>query len=127
MSPNLASYVINHYGYLMSKPEKRAYSHLVGTIKATAGRSDLQAQQEVKKHESFSRFISNDPEVLGLTSDGYELFVERAAKRILAEHPDAIFFNYCPRCHELARTPNAQQCRFCGFDWHPVIQTTREN
>ena len=24
----------------------------------------------------------------------------------------------CPQCGKLARTPQAKQCRHCGFDWH---------
>jgi hypothetical protein len=127
MNSTLTNYLIKYYGYLMSELEKRAYSHLAGTMKATKGRSDLHAQQEARRHESFSRLLCDDPDVLRLTAGGYESFAEQIAQRILAEHREKILLNLCPRCHELARTPEAQQCRFCGFDWHPVNQTTREN
>jgi hypothetical protein len=119
MSSNQASYAINYYGHLMTKPEKRAYSQLAGTMKATMGRSGLQAQREARSDGKFSRWLCNDPEILRLTRDGYESFVQRTADRILAESREKVFLNCCPRCHELARTPKAQQCRFCGFDWHP--------
>lgn len=121
MISNQTSYVINYYGYLMSKPEKRAYSHLAGTMKATMGRSDLQAQNQARSHESFGRWLCNDAELLRLTRDGYESFVERTAERILAEHKEKVFLNYCPRCRQLARTPKAKQCRFCGNDWHDSV------
>lgn len=91
MNSNQTSYVINYYGYLMSKSEKRAYSHLVGTMKATMGRSDLQAQREARSHEGFGRLLCNDAEVLRLTRDGYESFVERTAERILAESREKVF------------------------------------
>ena len=42
------------------------------------------------------------------------------AKRIMAEAPDKIFFNYCPKCDQLARTPYARQCRHCGHSWHDI-------
>lgn len=38
------------------------------------------------------------------------------AQYVLAESRDKIFFNYCPACGKLARTPLARQCR-CGHSW----------
>jgi hypothetical protein len=53
-----------------------------------------------------------------LTKDGFEAFVTCTADRILAAHRDDVIINRCPQCDELARTPRAKQCRFCGHDWH---------
>jgi hypothetical protein len=39
------------------------------------------------------------------------------AERLLKE-PGHELLNYCPKCHGLARTPYAKQCRHCGYDWH---------
>jgi ribosomal protein L40E len=49
-----------------------------------------------------------------------ELEKEKAklAEIILRDFPDKILFNNCPRCGKLARTPQAKQCRHCGYDWH---------
>jgi hypothetical protein len=102
----------------MTEVERRAHRHLMSTMKATLGRSDAGEQEEARRHTVHSRWLSDDPEVLQLTSDGVQGFAERTANRLLAEQRDAVFLNYCPRCHELARTPKAQQCRFCGHDWH---------
>jgi len=50
--------------------------------------------------------------------NGIDHFRLSTAERILKEDRDKIYFNNCPKCDELARTPDAKQCRFCGYDWH---------
>lgn len=127
MNPRLASYVIKHYAKFMTQRERRAHLHLMGTMKATGGRSDVVAQQDVKREKGQRPWLSDDPEVLRLASEGMESFADRTATRILEDHRDAIFLNYCSRCGELTRTPTARQCRFCGHDWHSltVMQSSR--
>lgn len=41
----------------------------------------------------------------------------RIATLLLKNYSHNIFFNNCTNCGKLARTPNAKQCRFCGYDW----------
>jgi len=118
MDPNLAAYVIAYYGHFMNEQEHAALRHLMATEKATHGGSDRSAQEEARSSKTFSGLLSRDPAVLELACDGSEAFKERAAGRILAEHGDEIFLNYCPRCGVLAKTPDARQRRFCRHDWH---------
>jgi hypothetical protein len=114
-----AGYVIQYYKHLMTMQERLAHRHLIGTAKATHGRTDAAAQSEVANTSHPPRdLLSNDPEVLQLASDGIDAFMVRTAQRILDEHSDEIDFNYCPRCGALAKTPKARQCRFCYHDWH---------
>ena len=113
----VAHYVVRFQGHLMTGAERRAQSHLFATMKATMGRSDIAAQREAHNSKLHSRSLSDEPDVLRLTSDGYEAFEVRTAKRILQECGDKVLLNCCPRCRELARTPTAKQCRFCGYDW----------
>lgn len=42
---------------------------------------------------------------------------EKIAERILRNHRNEVI-NNCPKCGKLARTPKAQQCRYCQYDWH---------
>lgn len=51
-------------------------------------------------------------------ADGPEAFRRRVRDRILTEHAPDVFVNRCPRCARVVRTPQAQQCFWCGFDWH---------
>jgi hypothetical protein len=94
-------------------------SFLMGTAKATHGRTDAAAQLEVRNRSHFARgLLSNDPDLLKLASEGVDAFVMRTAQRILDQHPKEILFNYCPQCGALAKTPKARQCHFCRHDWH---------
>ena len=45
-------------------------------------------------------------------------FTEESIARILREHPDEVRVNRCPQCHRIVASPNAQQCFWCGNDWH---------
>ena len=114
----IAYYVVRWYDHLMTPVERRAQMHLWAAIKATRGRSDAEAQREARKSIVFSRSLSDDADVLRLADAGYEAFVERTAARILDERRSEVFFNRCPKCGGLARTPTARQCRFCAHDWH---------
>ncbi|MDJ1504224.1 hypothetical protein [Xanthocytophaga agilis] len=60
----------------------------------------------------------NIRQVNALMKDGYDAFIQNWIKRIVTEELDKIHFNCCIRCGRLTRTPLAQQCRFCGYDWH---------
>jgi hypothetical protein len=113
----VARYVVRFYYYLMTDVELRTQGHLFVTMKATQGRSDRAAQAEARKSRLSSE-LSDEPVVLQLARDGHNEFVMRTAARILRDSGDKVFFNYCPRCGELARTPTAKQCRYCRNDWH---------
>lgn len=69
----------------MTKEEHLAHRHLVGTAKAMRGLTDVASRTEARKNASpvYRDMLSNDPDVLGLTSEGLDAFVERVAQRIL--------------------------------------------
>jgi hypothetical protein len=114
----VARYVVRFHDHLLTDVERRTQRHLFATMKATKGRSDRAAQVEAQKSKALSKLLSDEPEVLQLARDGHREFEMRTAARLLADFGDQVFFNYCPRCGKLARTPTAKQCRYCGNDWH---------
>ncbi|MBO9691416.1 hypothetical protein [Chryseobacterium sp.] len=63
-------------------------------------------------------WINSAPEVTKLLEHGYETFEQNVVTRIMRETPERVFLNTCPKCHKLARTPQAKQCRYCGYSWH---------
>lgn len=63
-------------------------------------------------------WINSDPEITRLLELGYEVFEQNVFTRIMVEVPQKVFFNNCPKCNKLARTPYAKQCRHCGYSWH---------
>jgi DNA-binding winged helix-turn-helix (wHTH) protein len=117
LTADVAHYVVHYHANLMNAAENQAQAHLSATMKAT-GRSDKAAQLEAQKSAAYSCYLSKDPAVLRLANDGYEVFVETTATRILEEYSERLKLNRCPSCARVARTPTARQCRFCGCDWH---------
>ena len=132
MMNDLEAYVIHFFAYdLMTAIEQKVHKHLLSAQPLTEAEQRLcdgiaweQAKGRVMDEEFTSYLrkrhsgLSDDPEVLRLADGGFEVFYERTAKRILSADRDKIFINNCPSCGELARTPKAMQCRFCGHDWH---------
>ena len=118
VNPKVAYYVVRFHADLMTDAEWKAQRHLFATMKATMGRSDETAQREAKNNLIHSRMLSTEPNVLSLANDGYQHFQLTTAARILRDSAAKVFFNRCPACGELARTPSAKQCRYCGHDWH---------
>jgi ribosomal protein L40E len=126
----LESYVIRFLSNLMNETEQRAHEHLLSAMPLNQAEQRLKdgiAWEEAKGNvvpddvksyfaRRYSR-LSNDREVLRLTSGGLDAFLQRRAKRIQADDRDKIVLNDCPRCGALARTPQALQCRRCGRDW----------
>ena len=118
MDPELKLYIMIYYRDLMTANERQAEEHLVAQdwIRKCAG--DPGSLQSVP--EMFRGGLSDNAEVLRLASGGHEQLQEAIATRILSDCRSQIVINLCPACQILARTPKARQCRFCGFDWHPV-------
>ena len=78
------------------------------------------AKHEYAQASTYERFgiDPNDPIVQATLKEGHEVFRRRVAERILNEPPDQVFINRCPTCSKITRTPKAQQCLWCGHDWH---------
>jgi hypothetical protein len=55
----IALYVFWHYPQFMNDVERRAHRHLSGAMKATHGRSDIEAQSEARTHRAFADWLSN--------------------------------------------------------------------
>ena len=117
LNPQLAYYIIRFHSELMTNAERQAQRHLFATMKATKGRGDEAAQREAQNHP-LSNMLSAEPNVLSLAKAGYEQIQLTTAARILRDSAHKVFFNCCPACGELALTPSAKQCRYCGHDWH---------
>lgn len=105
----LARYVLQFYLHLMTPTEQKALRAVFLIAKAAAGHDTK---------DLWRRQIGNDFAVLDLLADGVETFRRRTASRLLREHPNAIFVNRCARCNCVVATPKAQQCLWCGYDWH---------
>lgn len=113
MDRETINYIIRYFGKLMTRDEALALNHHMYTLKSS--------ESEHIRNVMIKRgWINSDPEVIKLLEHGYEVFEQNVVTRILAETPEKVFFNNCPKCNKLARTPYAKQCRHCGYSWHDV-------
>lgn len=69
------------------------------------------------KYHNQEQELSKDKNVLKLLENGYEHFKNSVVTRIWNEHKDELELNLCPKCNKIARTPWAEQCRFCLYSW----------
>jgi hypothetical protein len=59
----------------------------------------------------------------GLSTAFHAVFKEFRAnilKKVLEAHGASIVICRCCRCNRILKSRNAQQCLWCGYDWHPA-------
>ena len=112
------NYIFSYYSRFMTLEEAAAWKHST-TLSKFQSITDERHQWMLEKG-----WLSYKKEVLKLLNDGYEQFTINTAERILRDNPNKIYFNNCPNCGKLARTPQAKQCRFCGHSWHKQVVAT---
>jgi uncharacterized C2H2 Zn-finger protein len=108
----LTTYVWNHYWRFFTPVEAKAGWAVHAEAKARVGSPRI-AEAIWKRHN-----LAEDPAVMEALTDGVEAFRRRTAKRVLSDHDSEVFVNRCPKCNRVVRTPKAQQCLWCGHDWH---------
>jgi len=108
MSPEEVYYILEHCTELIL-PEEQTALVLLRLSEEEKDRSFWKLDLKYGKVDNTA--------VKQMASLGNEQLRSTIADRILKEHGERIL-NYCPRCRRLARTPQAQQCRYCGYDWH---------
>ncbi len=126
MNSETAGYIIQFFPRLMTEAEVDALRHSNSMFKLLSP-EDYDSIESYKASVKFFKarnLITEDHEILSLLNNGREEFYIKTATRILQETPHKIFFNHCPKCNQLARTPYARQCRHCGHSWHDTIKAT---
>ena len=109
----LTRYVWNHCVQFMTDLELRAGRAISGREQAAFAKSPVHAELIRQKYGEM-----NDADINAALSDGAEAFRLRVRNRILSEHETGAFVHRCPSCKRVLRTPKAQQCFWCGLDWH---------
>lgn len=119
MDTHKIDYILGYFGHFMTKDEALAFRHYSSTYKLKHSQNKDKTRNQTRKKMFYERgWLSKEPNILSLLANGIDEFREKTAMRILKEHEKEIYFNNCPECGSLARTPKAKQCRFCKHDWH---------
>jgi hypothetical protein len=121
-----ANYIIQYFPTLLTEEEKDALRHSNSMFKLLEPEdyNSIEAYNKKAKWFNEHNLITNDQKTLSLLNEGRELFFIKTAERIVKDSKDKIFFNYCPKCKQLARTPYAKQCKHCGHNWHSTIKAS---
>lgn len=113
MESELEQYIIAHCRKYFLKEESQALLQLSLTAEGRlSSEKSAVADWKVEKMYGFTNPKANE-----LVALGGEAATQRIAQRVYDQHKNEII-NLCPSCGKLARTPNSQQCRHCGHDWH---------
>ena len=101
-----------------------SYRNLLTPLESLADRA---VHAEIKAQNASPRMAAwlrdrwggeNDPAVVAAIKDGPAAFRDRVRDRMLRECAEQITINRCPKCSRVVATPKAQQCLWCGADWH---------
>lgn len=117
MDKETATYIITYFSNLLTSAERMAIKHTNSTYKLENSTSDNTTLKRIYKEKGW---LTSDQSVLDLLKNGYDNFELNVANRIIDQNADKVFFNNCPKCNKLARTPYARQCRHCGHSWHDL-------
>ena len=117
MHNETAQYIIKYFSNLLTSAEGMAIKHTSSMFKLEHSSSE---NPNLKKIYRENGWLTSDQSVLDLLKDGYDNFELNVANRIMAQNPEKVYFNNCPKCNKLARTPYARQCRHCGHNWHKL-------
>ena len=108
----LTDYIWHNYAHLRTDLETRAGNAAIAERKAQAASGQIANVLRNKWG------IASDPRFAELLKDGLDEFRRRVRDRILADSADEVVINRCARCQCIVATPRAQQCLWCGHNWH---------
>lgn len=105
-----AYYIVNYFSRLLSVNETAALRHYNAMFKIGTPDTYKSTEQYEARLQWYRdcNSISENPEVLRLLDDGLPQFYINAASRIIEQTPNKVYFNYCHKCYQLARTPYAR-------------------
>ncbi|MBC9909036.1 hypothetical protein [Chitinophaga varians] len=117
MHPDTVQYILKYYSTLMESKIGLIVDCTLRIYKYKKLRESYQTNDTLTRHYREAGWITENETVQTLLEDGIDKFELEVAMRIQYRYGDKIFFNRCPQCDRLARTPQACQCRYCGHRW----------
>ncbi len=120
MDIEIARYIITWYSSLLTLEEAAALKHKDSIFKllTAADMESTEAYEARKQLLQKQGWVSGNPKVLSMVEKENDRMIIEMATDVLARSGDKVYFNRCPKCGSLARTPKAKQCRACFHSWH---------
>ena len=112
-------YLKNYYLYLVRGKQILEYHKL---INSQLGTEVQELKKEILKKANINSIIESGEyskeEIEELLQLPYSEVEKTIFNRLKEKYGEKVFYNRCPKCNQLARTPKAQQCPNCYCDWH---------
>ncbi|RFS17781.1 hypothetical protein [Emticicia sp. C21] len=115
MSQEKVRYIIDYFLDVLPADERLSIFYIMSQLK---NNNEFLPFVTVKDILIKRGFIASGQELRDLHKEGITAFEEKVAAYVLKKYADKVYINNCPKCHQLARTPLAHQCKHCGYDWH---------
>ncbi len=114
---HLTHYVLRYFSHFANEFERDLMLSLELDHKAVLSGSPIMKHKLGEKRDEIIARVTK-PDFVALQPLGRDECQRRIRDRILCDHFDAIYFNRCPACQRLARTPVARMCSYCGKTWY---------
>ncbi len=102
MTQEKVRYIIDYFLRVLPDDERLSIFYVLNRLKSN---NDFLPFFTIKDTLIKRGFINPDQDLNELHRQGHEAFKERVAAYILKNYADKVYFNNCPECHQLARTP----------------------
>jgi hypothetical protein len=113
MKKEKIDYILRNYSTLLNKEEREILNRLLDYL------NFLDLQEVIGKEEAkekYTLFDLDEKWIQYFQVHSRNEIRENIAQNILLRHEKEIFFNTCPVCGEIARTPIGRQC-IKGHRW----------
>lgn len=117
MNADTVQYILQYYSHLMDSKTRLIVDLILRIYKYKKLAETIDSNYKLTRYYRELGWITENETVHTLLEDGIDKFEMEVAVRIQYQYGDKIYFNSCPRCNRLARTPQACQCRYCGHSW----------
>ena len=111
----VAAYAMKNYPDLMTALDRRVCDYIAPILSTS---NDFKLRRLYACLEDRDGHI-NDAEVIAAFAVPIEERRMNAGRRLIESCRSDLAVARCIDCNRVLRTPRAQQCLWCGADWHP--------
>ena len=110
----IRAYVATHCRHFMTPLERRSTEYGTPIISTSENTKVLRLHAFLEERDGHSA----DAATIAAFKTPLSIRESNAISRVIKNHLDELPLNRCPECARLVRTPRAEQCLWCGHDWH---------